>query len=104
MLIDDELLRRDNGHWVPAADLTTIPIPPTIQALLAARLDRLGGKERQVIERAPVVGKVFYQDAVSELAPEPLRPEVGAHLIALGRKEVIRPDPSDLARESACRS
>lgn len=103
MLIDDELLRRDNGHWVPTADLATIPIPPTIQALLAARLDRLGGEERQVIERASVVGKVFYQSAVSELAPEPIRPAVGGHLMTLVRKELIRPDHSDILRETAFR-
>jgi class 3 adenylate cyclase/tetratricopeptide (TPR) repeat protein len=103
MLIDDELLRRDNSHWVPTADLTTIPIPPTIHALLAARLDRLGGEERQVIERASVVGKVFYLGAVSELAPEPLRPSVGTHLMTLVRKELIRPDRSDVAREDAFR-
>src|SRR5207244_2311329 len=41
MLIDDALLERDDGQWVPTADLTTIPIPPNIHALLAARLDRL---------------------------------------------------------------
>jgi class 3 adenylate cyclase/tetratricopeptide (TPR) repeat protein len=103
MLIDDDLLRRDDGHWVPTADLTTIPIPPTIHALLAARLDRLGGEERQVIERASVVGKVFYQSAVSELAPEPIRPEVGTHLMTLVRKELIRPDHSDFVREAAFR-
>jgi class 3 adenylate cyclase/tetratricopeptide (TPR) repeat protein len=103
MLIDDELLRRDNGHWVPTADLATIPIPPTIQALLAARLDRLGGDERKVIERASVVGKVFYQSAVSELAPELMRPAVGGHLMTLVRKELIRPDHSDIARETAFR-
>jgi class 3 adenylate cyclase/tetratricopeptide (TPR) repeat protein len=103
MLIDDELLRRDDGHWIPTADLTTIPIPPTIHALLAARLDRLGSEERQVIERASVVGKVFYLGAVSELAPELLRPEVGSHLMTLVRKELIRPDHSDFSRESAFR-
>ena len=103
MLIDDELLRRDNGHWAPTADLTTIPIPPTIQALLSARLDRLGSEERQVIERASVVGKVFYQSAVSELAPEPVRPAVGGHLMTLVRKELIRPDHSDIVRETAFR-
>jgi class 3 adenylate cyclase/tetratricopeptide (TPR) repeat protein len=103
MLIDDQLLRRDNGHWVPTADLATIPIPPTIHALLAARLDRLGGEERQVIERASVVGKVFYQSAVSELAPEPIRPAVGGHLMTLVRKELIRPDHSDIVRETAFR-
>ena len=103
MLIDDDLLRREDGHWVPTADLTTIPIPPTIQALLAARLDRLVGPERQVIERASVVGKVFYLGAVTQLAPEPLRPQVGAHLMSLVRKELIRPDHSDFVRETAFR-
>jgi class 3 adenylate cyclase/tetratricopeptide (TPR) repeat protein len=103
MLIDDGLLAPSNGHWAPTADLTTIPIPPTIQALLAARLDRLGTEERQVIERAAVVGKVFYQGAVSELAPEPLRPRVGSHLMKLVRKELIRPDHADFAREPTFR-
>jgi class 3 adenylate cyclase/tetratricopeptide (TPR) repeat protein len=103
MLIDDELLQRDDGHWVSTADLTTIPIPPNIHALLAARLDRLGGAERQVIERASIVGKVFYQGAVSELAPDPLRPAVGTHLMTLVRKELIRPDQSDFVRETAFR-
>jgi len=103
MLIDNELLRRDDGHWIPTADLATIPIPPTIQALLAARLDHLGGEERQVIERASVVGKVFYLSAVSALATEPMRPAVGGHLMTLVRKELIRPDHSDIVRETAFR-
>ena len=103
MLIDDELLRRDDGHWVPTADLTTIPIPPTIHALLGARLDRLGAEERQVIEGAAVVGKVFYQDAVTELAPEPLRPTVGSHLMTLVRKDLIRPDEAGFSREPTFR-
>jgi class 3 adenylate cyclase/tetratricopeptide (TPR) repeat protein len=103
MLIDDGLLARSNGHWVPTGDLTAIPIPPTIHALLGARIDRLGGDERQVIERASVVGKVFYQGAVSELAPEPLRPAVGAHLMTLVRKDLIRPDEAGLAAEPTFR-
>jgi class 3 adenylate cyclase/Flp pilus assembly protein TadD len=103
MLIDDGLLARSNGHWVPTADITTIPIPPTIHALLGARLDRLGGPERQVIERASVVGKVFYQGAVAELAPEPLRPAVGSHLMTLVRKDLIRPDEAGFAAEPTFR-
>jgi class 3 adenylate cyclase/tetratricopeptide (TPR) repeat protein len=103
MLIDDELLRREDGHWIPSTDLTAIPIPPTIHALLGARLDRLGTEERQVIERASVVGKVFYQGAVSELAPEPLQPSVGSHLMTLVRKDLIRPDEAGIAREPTFR-
>ena len=46
-----------------------ISVPPTIQALLAARLDRLSDPERRTIERASVVGKEFGQRDVSELTP-----------------------------------
>jgi class 3 adenylate cyclase/tetratricopeptide (TPR) repeat protein len=103
MLIDEGLLQRDDGHWIAAGDLSTISVPPTIHALLAARLDRLGNEERAVIERASVVGKVFYSGAVVELAPEPIRLQVGGHLMTLVRKELIRPDHSDVAGEDAFR-
>src|SRR5206468_3269486 len=103
MLIDEGLLRRDDGHWIAAGDLSTVAVPPTIHALLAARLDRLGREERAVIERASVVGKVFYTGAVAELAPESIRPQVGGHLMTLVRKELIRPDRSDVVGEDAVR-
>jgi class 3 adenylate cyclase/tetratricopeptide (TPR) repeat protein len=103
MLIDDGLLARSNGHWAPTGDLSRLEVPPTIQALLAARLDRLDGEERQVIECASVVGKVFYRGAVTELSPEPLRPAVTAHLTSLVRKELIRPDRSELGQDDAYR-
>ncbi len=41
-----------------------IVVPPTIQSLLAARLDRLDPSERAVIDRASVQGKVFYEEAL----------------------------------------
>ena len=101
MLIDDGLLRRQNGSWVAASDLTEATVPPTIQALIAARLDRLSGEERAVVERGAVEGKVFHRGAVAALAPDPLRAEVGAHLLSLVRKELVRPDAPDFADEDA---
>ncbi|MEK6275621.1 MAG: adenylate/guanylate cyclase domain-containing protein [Actinomycetota bacterium] len=103
MLIDDGLLRRQNGHWAAADDLAEVAVPPTIQALLAARLDRLEDAEREVIGRASVEGKVFHRGAVLELAPEVLRPEVPTRLLTLQRKELIRPSRSDFAGEDAFR-
>jgi DNA-binding SARP family transcriptional activator/class 3 adenylate cyclase len=73
-----------------------LEVPPTIQALLAARLDRLGEEERAVIERAAVGGKVFYEDAVTELSPDELRPAVASALGALLLKELIRPERPSL--------
>ena len=103
MLIDDGLLRRSASEWVPAGDLSQITVPPTIHALLAARLDRLGRDERAVIERGSVEGKVFHRGAVAELSTEQLRESVWTHLQTLVRKELIRPDRTDLPGEDAFR-
>ena len=69
-----------------------VPVPPTIHALLEARLDRLGDEERAVIERAAVIGKEFWLSALVELAPEPER--VASALRLLVRKELVRPERS----------
>jgi class 3 adenylate cyclase/tetratricopeptide (TPR) repeat protein len=65
-------------------------VPPTMNALLAARLDALPGEERDLLERASVVGLEFEWEALAELAPDGRRPP-GAQLAALVRKELIRP-------------
>ena len=103
MLIDDGLLERSNGDWVPTGDLATVTVPPTIQALLSARLDRLGPIERAVSERASIEGKVFHRGAVVELSSEEIRSEVGSHLAALVRKELVRPDHAQFPGEDAFR-
>jgi class 3 adenylate cyclase/tetratricopeptide (TPR) repeat protein len=101
MLIDDGLLRRSDGRWVASGRLSQVRAPPTIQALLAARLDRLDPEERAVVERASVEGKVFHQGAVAVLTPEAARPRVGAHLQGLVRKELVRPTRAEFAGEEA---
>ena len=73
----------------PSAD-----VPPSIQALLAARLDRLEPRERSVLERAAVVGKEFWRSAVAELSPDDERGTVAASLLSLARKELVRPERS----------
>ena len=103
MLIDDGLLRFDDGAWHAVEDLADVTVPPTIQLLLAARLDRLDAEERAVIERGAVEGKVFHAGAVSTLAPDALRPNVPSRLLALARKELIRPDRAEFAGEDAFR-
>jgi class 3 adenylate cyclase/tetratricopeptide (TPR) repeat protein len=65
-------------------------VPPTIHALLAARLDALPDEERDVLERASVIGHDFEWAALGELASDRRRPP-GAHLAALVRNELIRP-------------
>jgi class 3 adenylate cyclase/tetratricopeptide (TPR) repeat protein len=67
-----------------------IAVPPTIHALLQARIDSLDGDERVVMERGAVEGEVFHRGAVAELSPDAVRSGVEAHLATLVRKELIR--------------
>ena len=98
MLIDDGLLRRENGRWYSTADLATISMPSTIQALLAARLDRLEHDERAIIELAAVEGKVFHVGAVSELAPDRLRGAVEGAPDDARSERAHPPDPTRASR------
>jgi predicted ATPase/class 3 adenylate cyclase len=99
MLVDDGRLRHDKGSWASTWDSSTVAIPPTIHALLTARLDRLDQEERAVIERASVVGRQFWWGAVAELSPDNQRGGLAGRLQSLTRKELIRPDRSDLSEE-----
>jgi class 3 adenylate cyclase len=81
----------DQGHLdVPDGDVA-IAIPPTIHALLAARLDDLGDGERAAIEAAAIEGKEFARAPVEALVGERMRDEVGGHLLSLVRTDLIRP-------------
>src|SRR5215207_8454059 len=94
MLVDNGALRPVDEGWAVVGDISALAIPPTIHALLAARLDRLDAEELMVIERASVAGRVFAWGAVSELTPIDVRPRVLRHLQTLTRKELIGPDYS----------
>ncbi len=85
------------------ADSAEIRIPPTIEALVAARLDRLGRDERAVVEPASVIGLTFPEPALSFLAPEALRPVLPAHLAALDRKQLVHPAKSAVEGEASQR-
>jgi class 3 adenylate cyclase len=102
-LIDDGFLVQAGDGWAAPGDLSEVAIPPSIQALLAARLDGLGSEERTVIERAAIEGKVFHRGAVTELAPEPMRLQVRERLASLMRMELVRPDQAAFAGEEAFR-
>jgi DNA-binding SARP family transcriptional activator len=70
-------------------------MPPTIQALITARLDGLEPGEQAVLQRAAVAGRDFSRSAVADLSPAEERDDVGAALLSLVRKELVRPARSD---------
>ena len=103
MLIDEGHLRQESGGWIPTRTLDDVAVPPTIQALLAARLDLLLPAEREVLQRGSVEGKVFHRGSVMELTPPEERSRLTTHLMTLIRKELIRPDRPEFAGDDAFR-
>jgi class 3 adenylate cyclase/tetratricopeptide (TPR) repeat protein len=103
MLVDEGLIRFENGCWRATEEIDRAVVPPTIQALLAARLDYLEHDERAVIEPAAVVGQIFVKDAVSYLVPDHVRDDVGARLGSLTEKQLVHPDVSRSLEEEAFR-
>jgi class 3 adenylate cyclase/tetratricopeptide (TPR) repeat protein len=90
MLVDSGRLRAvDSGWEIVGEDLAEISVPPTIQALLAARLDLLQRDERSVIEPASVVGLEFSEAAVVALVTDTLVSAVPRHLGEIERKGLI---------------
>ncbi|MGI8615573.1 MAG: AAA family ATPase [Actinomycetota bacterium] len=78
-----------------------VVVPPTLQALLAARVDQLETAERSVLERAAIEGEIFHRGAVQALSPE--ETQVTSRLAALVRKELIRLDTPQVSGEDGFR-
>jgi len=92
MLVHDGAIKREGDRWTAGVELATLEMPPTIQALLAARLERLRADERIVLERAAVVGRHFSRTAVAHLLPRDAVAGLDACLESLRRSELIEPD------------
>ena len=100
LLVDEGRLVLKDGRWVATTDLSDVPVPPTISALLSARLDKLPTDERRLIEIASVMGQVFYASAVRAMAGgEP--DAVGSGITSLVRKQFVRPERSDIPETEA---
>jgi DNA-binding SARP family transcriptional activator/tetratricopeptide (TPR) repeat protein len=76
-----------DGQW----DTADPPLPGTIEALLAARLDLLGPAERVTLEFAAALGDRFPAAPLAQLVPPDLCATLTRHLEALVRKELLRP-------------
>jgi class 3 adenylate cyclase/predicted ATPase len=108
--VGERILRAAGGNplfveemaaMVQASDDGEVEVPPTLQALLASRLDLLDPPERSVLERGAVEGEVFHRVVVQALTPE--EPRLTSRLTALVRKELIRPDRPVFAGEEGFR-
>jgi class 3 adenylate cyclase/tetratricopeptide (TPR) repeat protein len=103
MLVEDGVLVEREGRLEPLAAVESMRVPETVQAVLAARLDRLGEDELAVLQRAAVIGQVFWWGAVADLSPPDLVGEVAGRLQALVRKGLVKPEARTFAGEDGFR-
>jgi class 3 adenylate cyclase/tetratricopeptide (TPR) repeat protein len=103
MLVEDGVLVEREGRLEPLTPVGSLRVPGTVQAVLAARLDRLGEEERAVLQRAAVIGQVFWWGAVADLSPPEDVRAVAGRLQALVRKGLIKPDARTFAGEDGFR-
>jgi predicted ATPase len=71
MLIEDGVVWREVEHW--AADLgrlKQVRVPATLSGVLQARLDSLPAQEKALLQRASVVGRLFWDAAVAAMQGE----------------------------------
>ncbi|MBI3325760.1 MAG: AAA family ATPase [Nitrospinae bacterium] len=75
-LVELGALVGERGTYGLVKDLTTIQMPPTVQAVLAARIDRLPPDEKRLLQTAAVIGKdvpFALLQAIAELPEDMLR-------------------------------
>ncbi len=95
VLIEDGIIMPGDAAWrVQAKQLANVRVPPTLTGVLQARLDRLSSLERLSLQRAAVIGRIFWDTAVilmNALAPDNAihEPESVVALQALEKRELI---------------
>ncbi len=89
MLVDRGILQQRGQAWTVVAE-GEVPVPETVQATIAARLDALTPDRKAMLQDASVVGKVFWSGVVASMGDRDDQ-DVREGLHELARKELIRP-------------
>jgi class 3 adenylate cyclase len=66
-LIDDGRIAHEDGRWRATSEVADVDIPDTVQGVLAARIDLLEPADKRILQRAAVVGRVFWPGPVGRL-------------------------------------
>lgn len=91
MLIENgSILKREDEWVIDAEKVKSLRVPPTLVGVLQARLDRLSHEERLLLQRASVIGRVFWDDALAWMEQqEPALGDIRPLLQRLTAKELV---------------
>lgn len=105
MLIDQGVLRRENGNWKIAedADFSSLGVPETLQSLILARFDRLDTLQRRMLQVACVIGRQFSRPVLYAALAPVSEQEFNGTLARLIERDFILPQPDAPESEFAFR-
>jgi class 3 adenylate cyclase/tetratricopeptide (TPR) repeat protein len=87
-LIETKVLKSDNGVWELTQNLNLADVPPTIQGVLTARLDRLESEAKRILQEASVIGRAFFYKVLTRVTE--LAKPVDECLLGLESLDLIR--------------
>jgi tetratricopeptide (TPR) repeat protein len=87
-LIESGALTRDNGAWKLTRPLGESDIPPTVQGVISARIDRLEREMKRILQEASVIGRTFLYEILRKITE--LRESLDRYLHGLEQLDLIR--------------
>ncbi|MBI3756894.1 MAG: hypothetical protein HY267_02855, partial [Deltaproteobacteria bacterium] len=93
-LVEQGVLKQEASvGWVVTHPTTTLQLPPTVQGILAARIDRLAPDEKPLLQQLSVIGREFPLGLIRQVIPQP-EAELYRLLASLQRKEFLYEQPA----------
>ncbi len=93
-LVEQGVLKQEaSGGWVVTQPTTVVQIPTTVQAVLAARIDRLAPEEKALLQQLAIIGRQFSLSLVRRVVTQP-EEELYRVLSSLQRKEFLYEQPA----------
>lgn len=99
-LIDTGAIILQEGRATAMTEIHAVDVPETLQGVLSARIDRLPPENKQALQHAAVIGRIFQQRVLAYISEEKIRPKLQAFLGELQRREFIHSREQD-ASETA---
>jgi predicted ATPase len=70
-LVEEQVLRGERGNYRLEKAPSELHLSPTVQGVLAARIDRLGAEEKELLQQLAVIGREFPLSLVHQVVPQP---------------------------------
>jgi class 3 adenylate cyclase/tetratricopeptide (TPR) repeat protein len=67
-LVDTRVIDGGRGNFRLARPISSVDVPPSVQAVLAARIDRLPAAEKQLLQEAAVIGRDVPSNLLHEIS------------------------------------